>query len=164
MQHVIGQTRNGMSVYVDLISSPSAKCVAQHPQLLVLAKEMLAQTQVRGTETVIEHDMGRLIGYDFIVATTDKDTIFYGRLLKDKVYTRFTKNGQPLTTHYLTVKLRQDGDKNYELSDIRIGHSSPPRPGSDDETNESKPYWSNHAFVLSGQLTESQTITKICPY
>ncbi|HZM64205.1 MAG TPA: hypothetical protein VFB59_03670 [Candidatus Saccharimonadales bacterium] len=164
MKHPIGQTRNGMSVYVDLISSPSAKRIAQHPQYLVLAKEMLAQIKVRGAEAVIEHDMGRLIGYDFVVTTTDKDTVFYGRLIKDTIYTRFTKNGKPLSTNHLTVKLRQVGTKNYELSDIWIGHSNPPRPGSDNETTESKVYWSNHAFVLDGQPIESQTITKICPY
>jgi len=164
VKHPVGHTQNGVPVYVDLIGSKAAKHIAQQPQLLGLAKEMLEQIVVRGVEMNIEHDMGRLIGYNFVVATTEKDTILYGRLLRDDIYTRFVKNGKPLSTHYLTVTLKKDGDKNYELCDIWIGRLNPPRPGSANETAESKAYWSNHAFVLDSQPLQLQTVTKECPY
>lgn len=164
MKHSVGLTRNGAHVYVNLISSPAAKHIAQQPQLLTLAKEMLAQVAVHGSEASIEHDMKRLIGYNFIVTTTDQDSILYGRLIKDDVYTRFVKNGKPLSTNYLTVALARDADNNYELSDIWIGHLRPPRPGSINETAESKPYWSNHAFVLDSKSMQVRAVTKVCPY
>jgi hypothetical protein len=164
VKHPVGQTRNGAHVYVYLIGTQAGRHIAQQPQLFALAKEMLEQTTVRGTEVSIERDMKRLIGYSFIVATSDTDTILYGRLLRDDVYTRFVKNGKPLSTNYLTVTLKQDSDRNYELSDIWIGRFSPPRPGSANESAESKPFWSNHAFVLDSQPMHLQTVTKTCPY
>ena len=164
MKHSVGKTRNGVPVYVNLIGSPAAKRIAQQPQLLVLAKEMLGQTTVRGSQMSIEHDMGRLIGYSHVVITTEKDTVFYGRMLREDLYTRFVKNGKPLSTHYLTVILQQDSDKQYELADIWIGRLNPPRPGSDNETAESKPYWANHAFIVDNQSIQLQTVTKACPY
>jgi len=164
MQHPVGQTRNGTYVYVNLIGSQAARHIAQQPQLLKLAKEMLAQKTVHGIRTSIEQDMKRPIGYSLVVATTDSDTILYGRLVKDEVYTRFVKNGKPLATNYLTITLRQDDDSNYELSDIWIGRMIPPRPGSTNETDDSKPYWSNHAFVLDSQALQVRTMTKVCPY
>lgn len=164
MIHPIGQSRNGVQVYVNLIGSHAGRQIAQQPQLLTLAKEMLAQRVVRGSEVSIEHDMKRLIGYSFIVATTEKDIILYGCLVKDEVYTRFTKNGKPLSTNYLTATLSQDDDGNYELSDVWIGRLSPPRPGSVNETAESKSFWANHAFVLDNQALQLRTLTKTCPY
>ena len=39
-----------------------------------------------------------------------------------------------------------------------------PRPGSADETPESKPYWLNHALIFDNQPLQLQTLTKECPY
>jgi hypothetical protein len=125
---------------------------------------MLAAVPVRGHEVIMEYDMQRPIGYSFIVETTDTDVVFYGRLLKDEVYMRFVKNTKPVPTRHLTVTLLRDNDGNYELSDLWIGHAMPPRPGSTNETSESRPYWLAHAFVLSDQVFQTQTVTKTCPY
>ncbi len=164
MKHPVGRTRNGIPVYVDLIRSQAAKHIGQQPQLLALAKEMLQQVAVRSPKTSIEHDMGRPIGYSIVISTTDKDTILYGRLLRDEIYTRFVKNGKPTATQYLTATLQRDSNGHYELHDIWIGRLNPPRPGSSNETAESKPYWSSHALVLDSQPLQLQTVTKECPY
>lgn len=164
MKHLIGHTHNGISVYVDLIGSQAAKHIAQQPQLLALAREMLRESAVNDSEISIEYDMGRSIGYSFVVSTSEKDTVLYAQLVRDTTYTRFVKNGKPVATQYLTAKLRRDNDEGYELYDIWIGNHRPPRPGCEDETNESKSYWANHAFVLDGQPLQSQSITKTCPY
>lgn len=164
MKHPIGQTRNGVPVYVDLIRSRAAKHIAQQPHLLGLAKEMLQKASVRGAEPSIEHDMGRSIGYNLVVTTTEKDTILYGRLVRDELFTRFVKNGKPDSTQFLSATLCQDSDAEYELCDIWIGHLNPPRPGSADETSESKQYWLNHAFIFDNQPLQLQTVTKVCPY
>lgn len=163
-KHPIGQTRNETQVYVDLIGSQAARHIAQHPQLLAYAKEMLKKTSMKGGKVTIECDMGRPIGYDFLVATKETDTIFYACIDKEDTYTRFVKNGKPLATNFLTVILIQDEDKDYELTDIWIGRLTPPRPGSPNETDKSKLYWLEHAFVLDNQHLQPRTITKTSPY
>ncbi|HEY8999222.1 MAG TPA: hypothetical protein VIM53_02795 [Candidatus Saccharimonadales bacterium] len=164
MKHPIGQTRNGTQVYVDLIGSQAARHIAQQPQLLTFAKELLEKTAVEGSEANIEYDMGRSVGYNFLVTTKDTDTILYARPVKDEVYTRFVKNGKPFSTRYVTVTLVQNADNDYELSDIWVGRLTPPRPGSINETAESRPYWLHHAFVLDSQPLQLRTVTKTCPY
>jgi len=164
VKYLIGQTRNSAQVYVQLIGSQAGKHISRQPQLLSLAKEMLAAVTLQRQDIRLEYDMKRPIGYSFVIETTDKDVILYGRLLKDDLYTRFVKNGKPLSTRYLSVALSKGSDNNYELSDIWIGRLTPPRPGSSDETTESKPFWSNHAFILDSQPIQLQTVTKTCPY
>lgn len=164
MKHNIGVTRNGAQVYVELIGTRAGKHIAQQTQLLTLAKEMFAAIALVGKEIRMDYDMKRPIGYSFTVETTDKDAIFYGRLLKENVYTRFVKNGKPTPTKYLSVTLTKDSNNNYELHDIWMGRLIPPRPGSSDETVESKPYWENHALILESQSLQLQTVTKTCPY
>jgi hypothetical protein len=164
VKHLVGKTCNGIHVYTQLIGSKAGEHIARQPQLLSLAKEVLETATLHGQKTNIEYDLKRPIGYSLTVETTDKDTIFYGRLVKDDIYTRFVKNGKPLPTSYLTVTLTKGSDSNYELSDIWIGQLTPPRPGSINEIAESKSYWSNHALIMNGQPLQLQTLTKTCPY
>ena len=164
MKHLIGESQNGIPIYVQLIGSQAGESIARQPQLLSLAKEMFAKVMLRGTKINLEYDMDRPVGYDFVVETSAKDTILYGRLLKDDVYTRFVKNGQPQPTNYITVTLLQSSNDNYELSDIWLGRLMPPRPGSENETADSKSYWSSHALILDNQRLQLQTMTKTCPY
>lgn len=164
MRHLIGQSRNGIQIYAQLIGSHAGERISRQPQLLSLAKEMFAKLTLSGSAINLEYDISRPIGYDFVIETTDKDVIFYGRLLKDDVYTRFVKNGKPLSTKYLTVTLTKGSDNTYDLSDIWIGRLRPPRPGSANETAESKSYWSNHALILDNQPLQLKSVTKTCPY
>ena len=151
-------------MYTYLTGSKVGKRLARQPQLLTLAKELFATVLLSGSQISIEHDLQRQIGYDFVISTSDKSAVFYACLMKDEVYTRFVKNSEPTPSSYITVVLQQDDEKNYELTDIWIGRLTPPRPGSPDETAESKPYWQNHAIVLGDQPLQTQTLTKICPY
>ncbi len=164
MKHAIGQTRNGLPVYVDLISSSAAAQIAARPQLLVLVKEVLAKINVHNAETMIEYDMGRNIGYDFVVPTTEKDVILYAQLMRSDIYTPFVKNGTPQATSYLCFTLKRADDRSYELSDTWVGRQTPSLPGSDHATAESKTYWANHAVVLAAQSIQTRTITRTCPY
>ena len=164
MKHLIGHSRNGIRIHVQLIGSHAGENIARQPQLLSLAKEMLAKTTLQGAEIRLEYDMKRPIGYNFVVETSDQDTIFYGRLLKDALYTRFVKKGKPQPTRYIAATLLRNDDNSYELSDIRIGRLAPARPGSAHQTAESKQYWSNHALILDSQPLQLNTLTKICPY
>jgi hypothetical protein len=164
MKHPLGSTSNGIPVYVDLIHSKAATHIAQHPHILNLIKEVLPRTTGDGERVSVEHDMGRPIGYSFIVQTGDQDHVLYAKILHDEMYTRFVKNGKPLPSHYLTIILRYDDNKEYELLDTWIGHTHPPQPGSYNETSDSRPYWESHAHVLDVQVLQRGTATKDCPY
>ncbi len=164
MNHQVGKSRNGLEVYVDLIGSDAARHVSQQPHLLGLVAEVLRQTPLRGTDISIECDMGRNVGYDYVVSTKEADTIFYAKLLRDETYTRFVKNGKPLQTQFLTLVLHQRNDATYKLRDVWIGHVRPPRPGASNENTQSRAFWDEHAFVLDDQAIQTRTVTKVCPY
>jgi len=164
MRHPVAHTRNGIPVYVDLIRSKAAAHIARQPRLLGLVKEALNKVTARGERVRIEQDMGRAIGYNFVVKTTEKDTVLYAQCVRDTIYTRFVKNGKPTPTKFLVLILYYDQNGGYELHDTWIGRLSPPRPGSDEETDQSKQYWAEHAYVLDGQSLQINTVTKVCPY
>jgi len=163
MKHPLEKTLNDILVHVDLIGSRAARQIAQNPQLLGLVKKAIRQTTALDDDVTEEYDMGRGIGYDFVVPTTDRDTILYAKPTRDNYFTRFVKNGKPLPTQHLSIVLRRDGDA-YELLDAWIGHVSPPRPGTEEENAESRPYWENHAVVITSHALQLHTLTKICPY
>lgn len=164
MKHPIGQTRNNIAVYVDLIQSEAAKHIAQQPHLLRLVAEAIQHITLRGPAAQIEHDMGRVVGYNFVIKATGSEGIFYAQLLRDDTYTRFVKHGKPLPTSYLSMVLQRDADGAYELNDTWIGRISPPRPGTANETAESKPYWTDHAILLGNETLQLRSITKVRPY
>lgn len=164
MKHPIGQTRNGVAVYVDLINSRAATNIAAQPHLLTLVTEAIQQVLAESAETRVACDMGRVIGYDSVVTTTDKHFVLYAKVVGETIYTRFVKNGRPLTTQHLTLVLRRDNDNEYELHDTWIGQIIPPRPGSAKENRSSRTYWDTHAYILNAQQLQLKTVTKVCPY
>ncbi len=164
MKHAIGQTQSGVVVYVDLIQSQAAKRIAHQPHLLSLVAEALQQATLHETDTRVECDMGRAVGYNFVIKAPGSDSVFYAQPLRDNTYMRFVKNGKPSSTKYVSMVLHQDKSGAYELDDVWLGRLRPPHPGTVDETAESKPYWATHAIVLTNELLQSATVTKLCPY
>jgi hypothetical protein len=164
MKHAIAQTRNGAEVYVNLVRSPAAAHIAAQPYLLGLVKEALAPSSLKANIVSIEQDMGRDIGYDFVAETKDGDAVFYAQLVHQETFTRFVKNTKPRATHYLTMVLKRDDEGQYELDDTWVGRLSPPLPGSYNETQDSKSYWSTHAYIFDRQPLQLRTVTRVCPY
>ncbi len=160
----ISEPKNGHSIYVNLISSSAGRYLSRQPYVISLVKELLASKKLRGERMVIEQDMGRAIGMTDIVATSDKDTIYYAQPTKSEVFSRFAKNRYPQLSNTLTVIALQDTDGNYEVTDIWIGPNCPAFPGDEYETLESKAYWQTHALVQDAQIIQSKSITKTCPY
>ena len=164
MKHPITTTHNGKAVYVDLVNSPAAMTISQQPHLANMVKEVLQQTRVDTPDMYIEQDMQRQIGYDTVVTTSETDHIFYAKLLRDKEYSRFVKNGKPQATQFLSIVLHCDEDGDYELRETWIGKQRPPRPEAADTTAESRAFWETHAFALEGQQFQPRTLTRTCPY
>ncbi len=164
MKHLVGTSRNEATIYVDLIQSETARHIARWPYLLGLAREVLQQTALKGNDVTIARDMGRSVGYEFIVPTTDVSKVFYAKVVREDVYTRFVRERKPTSTQILTMSLKRREPGVYELIGVWAGRVGPPRPGSINETAESRPFWANHAYLLDKESLQSQTITKDCPY
>jgi hypothetical protein len=164
MLHQIGMTQNNIPVRVDLVNSRAAKQIAQRPHLLTLASEVVSVLSIEKSHLIATYDMGRTIGYDFVVEVTDKDTVFYAQLVKETIFTSFTKRGEPASTRLLTMLFGYDETDGFLLVDLWPGSFRPPRPGDTTETKTSKAFWSTHAYVFEDQHLRPSSITKTCPY
>lgn len=165
MNHLVGCSKNGSPVYIDLTSSAAVKAVSRQPHLLSLAAEGLRVRILQKGNATVECNLRRNIGYDFVIDTTDENDVFYVCLIKDSIPTRFTKKGMPETTSYITLCLEFDSDKDiYNLVDLWVGRSRPVEPGRSGESDKSIEYWKNHAVVFQNQPIQTQTLTKECPY
>jgi len=164
MMHLIGMTRNNIEVHVDLVNSRAAKQIAQRPHLLTLASEAIGVLDIKKTHMITTHDMGRTVGYDFVVEVTDAESVFYAQLVKELIFTPFTKKGKPASTRLLTMILGYDEHDGYFLDDLWPGAFRPPVPGDTMETKSSKDYWSTHAYVFEDQHVKASSITRECPY
>ena len=165
MRHFVGNSSNGAKVFVDLIASEAARQISRQPYLLRLLQEALQTIALDGPKVVVEQDMGRDIGYSFVVNTSATDSIFYAQLVGDQLFTRFVRSTKAHPTRYLAIVLhnKNQGDE-YELQDAWVGRLTPPRPGAADETTESRNYWSTHAVIPGNQPLQLRTVTKVCPY
>lgn len=163
-KHLITESPNGYTVYVNLINSEAGHYISRQPYIINLIKEVVNDMSLKGTRLSIEHDMGRVIGNTDIVDTTDKDSIFYAQPVKKKVFSRYAKNRYPTPSNNISIIIQKDSEGDYEVVDTWIGPMSPPFPGDVQATAKSKPYWTTHALVQDAQLVQSRTITKDCPY
>ena len=161
---MLDETNNDYDVYINLISSTAGAYLSRRPYVIGLIKELISDNRLQGNRIVIEQDMGRDIGTTDIVATNDKDTIYYAQPLKSDVFSRFAKNRYPQTSSMLTVIVERDSDGNYEVSDAWIGNSHPAFPGDKNETTASRGYWQTHALVQDAQVIQSKSLTKTWPY
>lgn len=157
-------TKNEIEVRVDLAHSGAAHRISQRPHLLTLAGEALSNLTVDGAHLVMTQDMGRPIGYDFVIEVGEPETVFYAQLVNETILTPLTKKGSPAPTNLLTIVLQHNEEDGYCLEDVWPGPFRPPLPSNLEECAESKVYWSNHAYVFEDQRIKAQTITRECPY
>lgn len=163
-KYAITKSKNGRKVYVNLIATSAGRYLSRQPYVIGLVKEVLSCRNLTGPDVCIERDMGRTIGNTDIVATNEKDTIFYAQPYKKTIFSRYVKNRILTPSHKLTIILKQDTDGNYEIADTWIGPFSPPFPGDKKATPTSKTFWQTHALVADTHLIQSKSITKVCPY
>jgi hypothetical protein len=163
-RYVITLTRNGKTIYVNLINSSAGRYLNRQPYVITLIRDVLTPIKISGVRVAIERDMGRVIGNTDIVETNETDTIFYAQPQKKNFFSRYAKNRFPAPSHKLTVILEKDTQGDYEIIDTWIGPCSPPFPGDVNETVKSRSYWENHALVLDIQAVQPKTLTKDCPY
>jgi len=156
-KNVIGQTKNGKTVYVDTEGSHAATHIADTPGLVGLVREVVTQLEPTQDNVYIDKDMGRQVGMSDLVETGTHDEILYAKRLNRENYTRFVLNRTAQPTSMVTVILRKDTDGNYELWSAWIGPASPQFPGDEHETPQSKPFWQKHALVWGNQAIQPST-------
>lgn len=163
-RHTIAQSDIGYEIYINLIASPAGRYLSRRPYLINLIKEVLLPLELTEARIIIERDMGRNIGTTDIVATSDKDIIYYAQPMKTATFSRFAKNRYPQPSQIFTIIVERDDNGDYEIQDAWIGPSSPAFPGDAHESTDSKLYWQTHALVQDAQAIQSRSITKDCPY
>jgi hypothetical protein len=163
-RYVMKTMSDGHEVYVNLIDSSAGQYLSRQPYVLGLVKELSDSLKFENKSIFISRDMGRVIGNTEIIDTTEKDTIYYAKAYKKKVFSRFAKNRFPIRSSMLTVIFERDPGGDYELLDTWIGPQCPPFPGDERETSSSKAYWESHALVHDAQIVQNKTVTKQCPY
>ena len=150
-----------------MVQSVAAQQIARQPRLLGIVEEAIGLVDLAGDKPVVEHDMHRMIGYDYIVPTTEKDTVFYARLAGDGHYTRFIKNSDPKQTRYITLHLLRQEDDTYTVSYVQLGRKRPDQPELTDgesAAKKSRAFWEKHAVVSESRHIQASSVTKDCPY
>lgn len=162
--HQIAVSQNNKAVYAHMLMSKVAPVLSRQPHLMTLLKEVIASQTLTKPVIQFEYDMKRQIGYEEIVSTTGKDTVFYARKYKTDTFTRFVKHRKMEGTQYLSGTLTLDKEGNYEISDVWLGKQWPAAPDTEAATEASTEFWRTHAVVYNGQQIIASTQTYESPY
>ena len=160
------KTKNNSAVYYDANESHAATHFADTKNLKQLVTNILKNKVLDRPRMLFDTDMGRIVGNTDLVMNQPGDIIVYAkRKNRGDIYTSFNKSQkpQPSSVVAIGVELRPDGS--YELLSAWIGTiDSPPFPGDEHETNESKPFWTGHSLVWGTQEIQEGTETLACPW
>ncbi|HSX05692.1 MAG TPA: hypothetical protein VLF69_04445 [Candidatus Saccharimonadales bacterium] len=163
-KRIIGQTKNGKTVYVATQSSHAATHIADTPRLLELVQEIVGHLAPNEDNVYVDKDMGRPVGLSDLVETGETDKILYAKRLNRDNYTRFVRNRKAEPTNFVTVVLHKDPEDNYELWSAWIGTAAPQFPGDEFETPQSRLFWQRHALVWGNQAVQPSTEREDWPW
>src|SRR5581483_3150888 len=105
---ILDESNGEYGIYINLISSSAGHYLSRRPYLIPLIKELLSTKKLNGKRIVLEQDMGRDIGTTDVIATNERDTIYYAQAIKSDVFSRFAKNRYPQISSKLTVIAEKD--------------------------------------------------------
>lgn len=161
------KSANNKTIVYDPINSHTATHFHDAPSLRELVQEYLRSIDLDGKLIAKDVDMGKAIGKSDVVATDKSDEIIYAmrKNREDQGYVPFTKSRQSQPSSLLSVYLERIDENTYELSSTWIGEfESPMFPQMGNATDESIPYWTNHAFAWGSQEIIDGTETNNCPW
>ena len=162
---LLAKSKNGILVYYKPLNSHTAVHFAETPQLKSLVEEAINKSILEGEYLQFDTDLGRIIGNTDEVENSKGDKIVYAKRKLRNTYTPFNKTKSPKPCSIIAMGLARQSDNSYELLSAWIGSvNSPAYPGDDDETPESKPYWTSHSLVWGTQEIQSGTETSKCPW
>ncbi len=156
---------NDKEVYYDPIGSHTATHFTDTPQLKELTREILARTVLDQDRMLFDTNLGRVVGHTDLVENDESDVIVYAKRQNRDVYTSFNKTKSPQPCSVVAIGVQKLDDSKYELASAWIGSiDSPPFPGDENETPESKSYWLKHSLAWGTQEVQAGTETTICPW
>ena len=137
-----------------------------HPTVLPVIPEALGKISSHDRETIVEEvDLGRVVGENLRVKTTDADEIVYARRPGRAGHTRFVKNRNPEPCAHVVVILHRLKGGDYAIATAFIGTRCPAEPWDTRwATEESLPFWREHALVWGEAKVVPGTETTECPW
>lgn len=139
--------------------------VATHPTALPIVAEALSQISSEKRENAVEEiDLGRVIGENIRVSTTDADRVVYAQRTGREGLTRFIKDRAPEPCESMVIVLRRATNGAYVLITAFIGTKCPAEPWDRWAIPESVPFWNTHALIWGEEEVIPGTETSECPW
>lgn len=155
---ILGTTANGKEVCVDYKKTNINYHLLETPNLIELVKEALPNIVLEDLDqTVLEYDMGRVVGTTNLVETTQDDEILYAKRRDRDKYSRFVKNKELTPCSSLVIVIRKQ-DESYFLWTAMCGRMLPP-----DAYVEDSLFNRTHALVYDETLIQKHTATSSKP-
>ncbi len=129
---LLGISKNGKRVLVDLAHSHAATHIADNPTLLPVLKEVIPGQVLNGDYLQYHVDMGRIIGLTDCVPTDETDEIVWAKRLGRDGYTVFTKSRQSQPSSLFAMAFERIDSKKLRTSqqlDRRADHHFRIPPG-----------------------------------
>ncbi len=157
----LGNLASGEAVYEEDDSH-----LSDHPSVVPLAREVLAQVTSNNRPSIVDEiDLGREVGKNIRVSTTDKDEIIFARRPGRTGLTRFVKNRQPESCSKVVVILNRQKSGEYIISTAFIGTRCPAEPWDEKWADEnSVPFWNSQALVWGSEEIVLGTETSVSPW
>lgn len=136
-----------------------------HSTVLKVLPEALVKTNSGGEGFIIEQvDLGRVIGKNIRVKTTDADEIVFAQRPKRRGLTRFVKNRRPEDCSSVVVLGKRITGGAYVLITAFIGTRCPAEPWDRNADEQSVPFWNSEALVWGAEEVLDGTETTVCPW
>ncbi len=137
-----------------------------HPNVKEFLGEVCEKIQSNGREVIIEEvDLGRPVGLNMRVKTTQEDEIVFAQRPNREGLTRFVKNRQPEMCSQVRIVLKRaktfDG---YEISTAFIGTAATLEPWHKDATPDCIEFWNTEAMIWGSEPVIEGTETIECPW
>jgi hypothetical protein len=162
-KELLGITKNGFEVYVDMETSHAVTHFKKTPKLIEVIKEIIPTLKVEEDMVRVNRDTGVVVGTTSLVETREGDEIVYALRPLRSYYSRFVKDKKSQETTWITIDLRRKGGV-YNLYTAFVGQLTPSFPGGDFLPEQSKEFWLKHALVWGSQEIVPGTETKECPW
>lgn len=149
MKKMVGTTANGYMVYIEV---KNEHMLAHDDVSYELIAEAVSKVEYEPTFWLNTINMGRVIGKDACVETTDRDEICMRCRPGRSIESRMVLNREPEDTTLLTLGMCTDDDGLVTVFTSFPGLKAPkelndPRL-SDSERKEAETFWSNHALCV----------------
>jgi hypothetical protein len=114
-------------------------------------------------------DLHKIIGKSHCVELNGDEEIFYAQRKGRRTLSKFVKGRESVDCSTITFVLVKSTIQRYRILTAYIGNNSEREPddpsiSNEDEFNQCKQFWNNHALVEGSQNIFANSITTECPW